>query len=76
MIYIHRFIVCFLFVFSMLVIAQDEARVELTIDEKRENKIKALLELVKINKDIYVSEDRVRLEKFINLRVIASKFMC
>ena len=67
MIYIHRFIVCFLFVFSILVIAQDEARVELTIDEKRENKIKALLELVKINKDIYVSEDRVRLEKFINL---------
>ena len=67
MIYIHRFIVCFLFAFSMLVIAQDEARVELTIDEKRENKIKALLELVKINKDIYVSEDRVRLEKFINL---------
>ena len=67
MIYIHRFIVCFLIAFSMLVIAQDEARVELTIDEKRENKIKALLELVKINKDIYVSEDRVRLEKFINL---------
>ena len=67
MIYIHRFIVCFLFAFSMLVIAQDEERVELTIDEKRENKIKALLELVKINKDIYVSEDRVRLEKFINL---------
>ena len=67
MIYIHRFIVCFLFAFSILVIAQDEERVELTIDEKRENKIKALLELVKINKDIYVSEDRVRLEKFINL---------
>ena len=67
MIYIHRLIVCFLFAFSMLVIAQDEERVELTIDEKRENKIKALLELVKINKDIYVSEDRVRLEKFINL---------
>ena len=40
---------------------------EIPIEEQRDNKIKALSEIVKINKDIYVSEDRVRLNKFINL---------
>ena len=41
--------------------------VEIPIEEQRDNKIKALSEIVKINKDIYVSEDKIRLEKFINL---------
>ncbi len=40
---------------------------EIPIEEQRDNKIKALSEIVKINKDIYVSEDKIRLEKFINL---------
>ena len=65
--YIYRFIVCFLFAFSISIFSQDTEKVEITIEEERENKIKALLEIVKINKDIYVSEDKVRLEKFINL---------
>lgn len=45
--------------------AQDP--LEIPIEEQRDNKIKALSEIVKINKDIYVSEDKIRLEKFINL---------
>lgn len=40
---------------------------EIPIGEQRENKIKALSEIVKLNKDIYVSEDKVRLEKFLQL---------
>ena len=35
--------------------------VEIPIEEQRDNKIKALSEIVKINKDIYVSEDKIRL---------------
>ena len=41
--------------------------VEIPIEEQRDNKIKALSEIVKMNKDIYVSEDQARLTKFINL---------
>ena len=41
--------------------------VEIPIEEERDNKIKALSEIVKMNKDIYVSEDQARLTKFINL---------
>lgn len=40
---------------------------EIPIEEIRDNKIKALLEIIKENKDIYVSEDKKRLNKFINL---------
>ena len=40
---------------------------EIPISEVRDNKIKALLEIVKENRDIYVSEDKERLNKFINL---------
>ncbi len=49
----------------MSLFAQDKE--EIPIEEQRDNKIKALLEIVKKNKDIFVSEDRVRLEKFISL---------
>lgn len=55
-----------LFVLILPVIHAQEP-VEIPIEEKRDNKIKALSEIVKINKDIYVSEDKIRLEKFINL---------
>tara|TARA_B100000989_G_scaffold76468_1_gene54239 strand:+ start:5834 stop:7156 length:1323 start_codon:yes stop_codon:yes gene_type:complete len=55
----------FLTIFSLSLFAQDKE--EIPIEEQRDNKIKALLEIVKKNKDIFVSEDRVRLEKFISL---------
>ena len=40
---------------------------EIPIEEIRDNKIKTLLEIVKENRDIYVSEDKIRLDKFIKL---------
>ena len=40
---------------------------EIPIEEIRDNKIKSLLEIVKENRDIYVSEDKIRLDKFIKL---------
>ena len=52
--------------FSLASFTQEEKE-EIPIEEQRDNKIKALLEIVKKNKDIYVSEDRIRLDKFINL---------
>ena len=55
----------FLTIFSLSLFAQDKE--EIPIEEQRDNKIKALLEIVEKNKDIFVSEDRVRLEKFISL---------
>ena len=55
----------FLTIFSLSLFAQGKE--EIPLEEQRVNKIKALLEIVKKNKDIYVSEDRVRLEKFISL---------
>lgn len=50
---------------SLGLFAQEE--VEIPIEEIRDNKIKALLQVVKENRDIYVSEDKKRLTKFINL---------
>ena len=40
--------------FSLASFAQEEKE-EIPIEEQRDNKIKALLEIVKKNKDIYVS---------------------
>ena len=40
---------------------------EIPIEEIRDNKIKSLIEIVKKNRDVYVSEDKARLNKFINL---------
>ena len=40
---------------------------EMPIEEIRDNKIKSLIEIVKKNRDVYVSEDKTRLNKFINL---------
>ena len=53
------------FLISPLISAQEP--VEIPIEEQRENKIKALSEIVKVNKDIFVSEDTLRLDKFLNL---------
>ena len=54
-----------LIVVSLNLFSQDKD--EIPIEEIRDNKIKALLEIVKENRDIYVSEDKKRLNKFINL---------
>ncbi len=53
--------------YSLLPFINAQEPIEIPIEEQRDNKIKALSEIVKINKDIYVSEDKIRLEKFINL---------
>jgi len=49
--------------FSAFLFAQEE---EISIDEKRNNEINQLLELVKTNKGINVAEDKKRLDIFIN----------
>ena len=54
-----------LIIISLNLFSQDKD--EIPIEEIRDNKIKALLEIVKENRDIYVSEDKKRLNKFINL---------
>lgn len=51
----------------LLIIAQDEAPLEIPIEEQRNNKIKVLLDVVKENKSIYVQKDRVRIKSFIEL---------
>tara|TARA_A100001015_G_C14995104_1_gene715833 strand:- start:5 stop:1288 length:1284 start_codon:yes stop_codon:yes gene_type:complete len=50
-------------------IAQDESQEEvpIPIEEQRNNKIKALLNVVKENKSIYVQKDQVRVKNFIDL---------
>mgnify|MGYP001974501717 CR=1 FL=1 len=40
---------------------------EIPIEEIRDNKIKSLLEIVRENRDIYVSEDKIRLDQFVKL---------
>ena len=56
----------FLIVFlSFSIIGQESERYP--IEEIRDNKIKSLIEIVKKNRDVYVSEDKARLNKFINL---------
>jgi biopolymer transport protein ExbB len=50
-------------------IAQDESQEEvpISIEDQRNNKIKALLDVVKENKSIYVQKDQVRVNDFIVL---------
>ena len=56
------FLIAFL---SFSIIGQESD--ETPIEEIRDNKIKSLIEIVKKNRDVYVSEDKARLNKFINL---------
>ena len=63
-----RLITLLLFL-PLFVIAQDESQEEvpIPIEEQRNNKIKALLNVVKENKSIYVQKDQVRVKNFIDL---------
>ena len=63
-----RLITLLLFL-PIFVIAQDESQEEvpIPIEEQRNNKIKALLDVVKENKSIYVQKDQVRVKNFLDL---------
>ena len=63
-----RLITLLLFL-PIFVIAQDDSQEEvpIPIEEQRNNKIKALLNVVKENKSIYVQKDQVRVKNFIDL---------
>ena len=63
-----RLITLLLFL-PIFMIAQDESQEEvpIPIEEQRNNKIKALLNVVKENKSIYVQKDQVRVKNFIDL---------
>ena len=63
-----RLITLLLFL-PIFVIAHDESQEEvpIPIEEQRNNKIKALLNVVKENKSIYVQKDQVRVKNFIDL---------
>ena len=58
-----------LLILPIFIIAQDESQEEvpIPIEEQRNNKIKALLDVVKENKSIYVQKDQVRVQNFIDL---------
>ena len=54
----------------ILIFAQEnssEEEVPIPIEEQRNNKIKALLDVVKENKSIYVQKDQVRVKNFLDL---------
>tara|TARA_S200000501_G_scaffold182235_1_gene171645 strand:+ start:3215 stop:4543 length:1329 start_codon:yes stop_codon:yes gene_type:complete len=59
----------FLFLLPLFVIAQEDSpeEVPIPIEEQRNNKIKALLDVVKENKSIYIQKDQVRVKNFIDL---------
>ena len=59
----------FLLLLPLFVIAQEDApeEVPIPIEEQRNNKIKALLDVVKENKSIYIRKDQVRIKNFIDL---------
>ena len=59
----------FLLLLPLFVIAQEDApeEVPIPIEEQRNNKIKALLDVVKENKSIYLRKDQVRIKNFIDL---------
>ena len=63
-----RLITLLLFL-PIFVIAQDESQEEvpIPIEEQRNNKIKALLNVVKENKSIYVQKDQIRVNDFLVL---------
>ena len=59
----------FLFLLPLFIIAQEDTseEVPIPIEEQRNNKIKALLDVVKENKSIYIQKDQVRVKNFIDL---------
>ena len=59
----------FLLLLPLFLIAQEDApeEVPIPIEEQRNNKIKALLDVVKENKSIYIRKDQVRIKNFIDL---------
>ena len=54
-----------IFIFAQENVSEEE--VPIPIEEQRNNKIKALLDVVKENKSIYVQKDQVRVKNFLNL---------
>ena len=50
-----------------LSIFAQENEEEIPIEEQRNNAIKALLQTVEINKNIYVADDQKRINKFLDL---------
>ena len=53
--------------FFVLAQENETEEVPIPIEEQRNNKIKALLDVVKENKSIYVQKDQVRVKNFIDL---------
>ena len=53
--------------FFILAQENETEEVPIPIEEQRNNKIKALLDVVKENKSIYVQKDQVRVKNFIDL---------
>ena len=53
--------------FFILAQENETEEVPIPIEEQRNNKIKALLDVVKENKAIYVQKDQVRVKNFIDL---------
>ena len=62
-------LITLLLLLPIFITAQDESQEEvpIPIEEQRNNKIKALLNVVKENKSIYVQKDQVRVKNFIDL---------
>tara|TARA_B100000941_G_scaffold180603_1_gene129567 strand:+ start:2580 stop:3905 length:1326 start_codon:yes stop_codon:yes gene_type:complete len=54
------------FLLSIFIFAQEEVE-EIPIEEQRNNKIKELLQTVEINKSIYIQEDQLRINEFLDL---------
>jgi hypothetical protein len=44
-----------------------DAEEEISIEDQRINKIKELLETVEVNKSIYIKEDQLRINEFLDL---------
>ena len=63
-------LIAILFSLPLFLFAQEndsEEEVPIPIEEQRNNKIKALLDVVKENKSIYVQKDQVRVKNFLDL---------
>ncbi len=54
------------FLLSVFIFAQEEVE-EIPIEEQRNNKIKELLQTVETNKSIYIQEDQLRINEFLDL---------
>ena len=51
----------------LFTLGQDEVPEEVSIEDQRNSKIQALLDVVKENKSIYVQKDKIRVKSFIDL---------